>query len=110
MIALYIYAFMLVFYTLYIAAINIVEGWDGIPLWLKCLVWPIPLVMVGCFDIPFQIVPATILFWDLPQEWTLTTRLARYRSPATASGIRKDVANAVCTQALNPFDPTRKHC
>lgn len=108
--ALFIYLFLLVFYVLYIAAINIVEEWDSIAPWLKCMVWPVPLVMVGLFDIPFQIVGATVLFWDWPKEWTLTSRLARYRSPSTGPGIRKDVANTLCTQALNPFAPSKKHC
>jgi len=37
-----------------------------------------------------------------------TQRLERYRFEST--GWRKTVATVICTQALNPFDPTRHHC
>jgi len=105
-----IWAYMLSFYVLYIAAINLVEDWEFVTLWLKLLVWPIPLVMIGLFDIPFNLIAGTVLFLDLPQEWTLTSRLARYRSLGFAPGIRKRVATTICTEALNPFAPSKKHC
>ena len=110
MIVLYAYLFMLVFYTLYIAAINIFRDWDALPNWVKVLIWPIPLVMIGFFDIPFNLIAATVLFLDLPMEFTFTDRMIRYRSDKYPAGIRKTVATTICTQALNPFDPTKHHC
>lgn len=104
------WVYMLTFYTLYIAAINIYEDWASIAPWLKVLIWPIPAVMVGCFDIPFNLIAATVIFFDFPQELTLTSRLARYKSPATAPGLRKDIAQTICSDALNPFAPSKRHC
>jgi len=106
----YAWAYMLVFYTLYIAAINIYEDWSSIALWLKLLVWPIPAVMLGLFDIPFNLTFATVIFLDLPQEWTLTSRLTRYKSLSTGPGLRKDIAVTLCADALNPFAPSKRHC
>jgi len=110
MIILYAYAFLLVFYTLYIAAINLYRDWSYLPLWLKLLSWPIPVVMVIFFDIPVNLTIGSLFFLDMPEEFTLSDRLARYRTSGTAPGWRKTVATVICTQALNPFDPTKHHC
>jgi hypothetical protein len=108
MIFLYSYGFILLFWVFYVAAINIAECWSSIALWWKLVIWPIPLVMLGVFDIPFQIIGATVIFWDFPKEWTFTSRLARYKNGPP--GIRKWVATRICTDSLNFFAPSKKHC
>lgn len=105
-----VYLGLLVFYTLYIAAINIVRDWGELHTWVKLAAWPIPAVMLPV-DAFFQLTLFVLVFWDLPREWLVTHRLARYRDQSAYQGTwRGKIATAICTQALNPFDPTRHHC
>lgn len=104
--ALIVYASLLVFYVLYIAAINIYRDWDTLAPWVQAVAFA-PLVIMVMVDMVMQLTLATLVFLDWPREFMVTQRLARYR---TTTGWRKTVADAICTQALNPFDPTRKHC
>lgn len=103
----YTYTALLVFYTLYIAAINIYYDWDKLTGWVQVLAFS-PLVIMLMLDMVMNLTLFTFLFFDFPREGMVTQRLARYRDGA--DGWRKTVATAICTQALNPFDPTRKHC
>ena len=106
MIVLYIYLSIVVFYTLYIAAINLYYDWHDLPMWLKIAASPIMAVMVTV-DTIMNLSLFTIIFLDLPHELMVTQRLERYR---TQSGWRNHIATLICTEALNPFDPTRHHC
>ena len=104
-----VWACLIVFYTLYIAAINIYSDWKVLKLWVKLFSLPIVVVMV-LFDVIMQITLFSLLFFDRPRDFMVTQRLARYRSDEWPQGPRKAVATLICTQALNPFDPTQKHC
>lgn len=107
-IAICIYASLLVFYTMYIAAVNIYYDWGELKPWLRVVLSPFMAVFLA---LDFLInTGVSFLFLDPPLEFLLTQRLARYRSPGWPSGRRKQVATVICTEALNPFDPTRNHC
>jgi hypothetical protein len=108
-IALMGYASLLVFYVLYIAAVNIYRDWDTLAGWLQAVLF-FPMALFVIFDIVANLIAATVVFWDFPREAMVTQRLARYRGDAWPAGRRKTVATVLCTQALNPFDPTKKHC
>jgi len=95
------------FYYLYLGAINVWENRHDTS-W-KVLVVSAPLlVTMITTDVLMQMTLATLVFWDLPREWTVTSRLARYRD--TGTGWRQRWATLICTNALNPFDPTKHHC
>ena len=106
-----------VFYVLYIAAISVYRDWDELADWVRAnAAFPVSVMLI--YDFCQQMTLFTLAFWDLPQgtwrfwqwkEFTVTQRLARYRSEAWPPGWRKRVATAICTQALNPFDK-RGHC
>lgn len=98
---------LLVFYILYLAAINIYAHWNELTLNAKVITAPIVAVMlaVDCF---FQQTLFIAIFLDLSQEWLVTQRLQRYRN--MPSGWRLELATWICTNMLNPFDPSRKHC
>lgn len=108
-IPLAVYVALLVFYVLYIAAINIYRDWGTLSGWVQLFAFA-PVVIMVVLDMLMQFTLVTILFWDWPREGMVTQRLARYQSPATAPGWRKTIATAICTQALNPFDPQKHHC
>ena len=103
-----LHAFIAVFYTLYIAAINIYRDWDTLALWVKINSIEIVFTMM-VLDVLTQLTLATVLFFDWPQEGTVTQRLSRYKSDAWPAGRRKDIAITVCRDALNPFD-VKGHC
>jgi glucan phosphoethanolaminetransferase (alkaline phosphatase superfamily) len=106
-VALLVYASLLVFYVLYIAAINIYRDWDSLAGWVQIVSFA-PLVVMIIVDMLMNFTLFSILFFDPPDEATVTQRLARYR--AGPDSWRKKVAETICEQALNPFDPTRRHC
>lgn len=61
-------------------------------------------------DVLFQITVATVLFWELPKEWTLSMRLTRYlagRSPdKTANvdyGYRVKLAEWIARNLVEPW-------
>jgi len=68
----------------------------------------IPALVVGyAMDIVANITVASLLFKDIPREWLVTTRLKRYQE---GDGWRKDWADWICTNLLDPFDPNGDHC
>jgi len=102
------YVAVLVFYTLYIAAIQM---WDNRALIDKPVLYasaPMLLTMV-VVDFVMQVTLFTVLFLDLPQETMVTYRLERYKAQPVQDW-RSRVAVWICANALNPFDPTRHHC
>lgn len=105
---LLLHIFLAVFYTLYIAAINIYRDWDTLALWVKINSIEIVVTMM-VLDVIAQLTLATVLFLDFPREGTVTQRLSRYKSPTTPPGLRKDIATVICRDALNPFD-VKGHC
>lgn len=98
---------IIVFYTLYLAAINLLNNKDTSK-WILVGASPMILVMI-VVDIFMQMTLVTIFFLDFPKEFLVTTRLKRYRAQ-TEQDWRHKVAVTICTTALNPFDPTRNHC
>jgi uncharacterized protein with PQ loop repeat len=66
------------------------------------------VLLVGlAFDVLYNVIIGTIIFLDLPREATLTARLIRYKK---AGGWRGKVANYICANLLDPFDPSGCHC
>jgi len=66
-------------------------------------------------DFFYNVVLATLLFCELPQEWLFTGRLQRYlRDPNAGQAwwmySRKTVARWLCDNLLDPFDPSGNHC
>jgi hypothetical protein len=68
-----------------------------------------PAVLLGyAVDAFSNITLATLFFADLPRELLVTTRLKRYK--AIDDGWRKAAAEWICTNLLDPFDPSGDHC
>lgn len=67
-----------------------------------CVLWPGYLL-----DVAVNVTVCTVVFLELPREWTVSTRVSRLEE---GDGYRKAVAVWVCQNLLNPFDPSGKHC
>ena len=105
-----LWTILAVFYTLYIAAIQLYSDRNNLPKWIKIFALPILVVMLVC-DFLMQITLFTILFLDIPRDLLVTARLKRYRDNAAYNSTwRQHVATLICTEALNPFDPSKHHC
>ena len=67
-----------------------------------------PVLVIGLIlDALCNIVIMTILLLEFPQEWLVTKRLSRHiKKP----GWRCQVAYWICSNLLDTFDPSGKHC
>lgn len=76
----------------------------GAPLWLAS-----PVIVIGLLlDVLANIFLATLIFQELPGEWLVTSRLAKYLK--RNHGWHSKAAWWVCTHLLDPFDPHGTHC
>jgi hypothetical protein len=73
------------------------------------LVMSAPWIAVGVImDISANLFLAPLIFLDYPKEWLVTSRLQRYMK--TESGWRRTIAEYVCENLLDIFDPSGEHC
>lgn len=99
---------LIIFYTLYLAAVNLWVNKSQTNNWVFVLASPVLIVMI-LVDVLMQFTFFTLIFLDLPKEMMVTYRLQRYRDLALPTW-RSRWATWICTNALNPFDPTKHHC
>ena len=67
-----------------------------------------PIVIFGLALDVISNPAVSVLFFDLPREFLVTTRLKRYQSQQ--KGWRYRVAKYICDKVLDVFDPTGDHC
>lgn len=109
MIAAYAFLSIYALWIFYVAVMHLKRCRDNGTLSRPALYLGYPVLLVGyLLDVFVQIVPASILFLDLPREFTLTDRLRRYI--AGPEGWRETVAVWMCAHLLNTFDPDGRHC
>lgn len=81
------------------------ESWNKLTWFVKLTSAPFYLLGV-LIDVFFQIVPATIIFFDTPRELLFTQRLERYKKD---NNWRTKVAVFICKNFLDPFQ-AGGHC
>jgi hypothetical protein len=102
---LYLYSFWIV----YIGVMGIYRAYldnrlSKVVLYLLC-----PFILIGIImDVFANLFVAPIIFMDMPKELLVTTRLTRYKRDD--KGWRYNLANVICINLLDVFDPTGKHC
>lgn len=106
--ALSIWAVLLIFYLWYIASIQLYKNWSSLATWVKVCT-ALSVICFVIFDWLMQHSLVALIFFDWPRDTLVTQRLERYRD-GDADSWRGRVATLICTQALNPFDPTKNHC
>lgn len=65
-------------------------------------------VVIGIvMDVAANLLIASIVFWERPHEWLVTTRLIRLKK---SNEWRGKLARWVCANLLDVFDPVGTHC
>jgi hypothetical protein len=100
--ALYIYAF----YLLFVVTMAAKAAWPTLTILPRILLAPVAIVAV-LLDVVFNVVVATFIFMDLPQEYMFTQRLNRYKYGE--SDWRMSVAVWICKNLLDVFQ-SGGHC
>lgn len=88
------------FYLLFVVTMAAKAAWPTLTTVPRVLLAP-PAVLALLMDIIFNLIPATVIFVDLPHELLFTYRLDRYE--AQGKGWRYTVALWICRNLLNPF-------
>lgn len=61
-------------------------------------------------DVLFNLVPATIIFLELPTTWTLTQRMVKAIKEKPSGDYRRVFSMWICKNLLDPLDPSGIHC
>lgn len=91
----------------YIAAMWIIPGLreKRLARWVRPFAWA-AAVMAIALDVVANLIFSVILL-DFPQDFLLTRKLQRLK---LGGGWRAAVAQRICTDCLDAFDPSGKHC
>ncbi|ASJ79182.1 hypothetical protein P26059A_0030 [Curvibacter phage P26059A] len=103
--------YLVIFFYLYVLVMGIyrVHLQDRLKGFLFVLC--VPAVVVGLlFDVFANLFIATFVFWQLPREWLVTTRLTKIKSNPLEHWKRRYIAQYVCEHILDVFDPNGDHC
>jgi hypothetical protein len=99
-------------YTLwifYLAAMNLFRAQQLGTLNKIAMMFGWPIIGIGVLlDFLVNIIVLTVLFFELPQEYLVTKRLARHAQGP--DGYRKKTALFICSTFLDTFDPSGDHC
>ncbi len=98
-------------WVFYLAVMHLKRARDNGTLSRPALYLGYPVLLVGyALDVFVQIVVASVLFMDIPREWTLTGRLKRYLYLEPPGTWREAAAAWMCAHLLDQFDPDGRHC
>lgn len=97
--------YIYVFWLLFIVTMAGKAAWPKLAPAARVLIAPAALLALF-LDVFFNIFIATVLFLDLPREWTFTQRLDRYKPD---HGWRGRLARWICANLLDPFQ-VGGHC
>lgn len=98
---LYAYALWLLF--LAVMALN--WRWHALPKAVRAIALPAVLVSV-LLDVLFNLTLGTLLFLDLPRQWTFSQRVGSYKR---RFDWRAPLAAWICDNLLDPFE-AGGHC
>jgi hypothetical protein len=106
---LYPALFLWGFWALYVLVMGLYRAQLAGRLSLPTKIMGAPFLVMGLLvDVLANIAVASIAFAEMPRELLVTSRLRRYI--AGPDGWRKARALVICTQLLDPFDPSNNHC
>lgn len=99
---LYIYLLWLLF----LAVMALKWKWSSLPKAVRAIAAPAVIVAVF-LDVLFNITIGTILFLDLPHQWTFSQRIGSYKA---RFDWRSPLAAWICANLLDPFEVDGAHC
>lgn len=104
--------FMLPLYVLwffYLGVMNLKRAYDAKTLTSTAYALGLPALGFGYFyDALMNITVMTVLFLELPREWTVTARVSRHQR--AGNGYRYRISHWMCKHLLDPFDSSGCHC
>lgn len=95
-------------WLLFILAMSFKRVWPNLGAVAKALAAPV--IIIGFMVDVLVNVASSVVFLDLPRELTLSRRLKRYHYNADHPWWRRRIADFVCQQMLDKFDPDGDHC
>lgn len=110
MIAAYALLALYALWLFFLAVMSLLSAKQRGTLSTPALVLGYPILIIGALlDFAVNLIVVSILLLELPHEWLVTKRLARHIKHG--EGWRKHVAQWVCRNLLDTFDPDhRGHC
>ena len=98
-----------VLWIFYLAVMNLKRARDAGSITKTALYFGYPVLAVGyALDVLVNLTLMSIMFFELPHETTMTSRVKRHLYHST--GWRETLAAWFCFNLLNAFDPSGKHC
>ena len=98
-----------IFWAFYVLVMGIYRAYLTKRLGTVNLILSIPFVIVGgLIDVFVNLFVAPVIFLDPPRELLVTSRLTKYRTGN--SHWRRVIAEYVCDNLLDIFDPNGNHC
>lgn len=98
---------LFVFFVLYVACMNVLRvHHEGRLNWITWILGGLTVLIGLIVDVIHNLTVFTVLFFELPKEWTVTDRLKRHVKEKT---FRGKLANWIANILLNPFDHTGNH-
>lgn len=95
-------------WILYLAVMNLQRARDSGAITRAAYRLGLPLLYVGLLvDCLVNVVPVSVLFFELPREFLVTQRLTRHAN--ARSGWRKRLAIWFAKNLLDTFDPSGQH-
>jgi hypothetical protein len=102
--------YLWLFWGMYVLVIGAYRAYLDKRLTKISLILSLPFIAIGLFmDVFCNIFLATVLFLELPQELLVTDRLIKYNLYYTFSW-RGKIADWICSNLLDMFDPSGNHC
>ena len=97
-----------ILWVFYLALTNLMRAKEAGKLTKPAYALGIPLLVVGyALDVLCNIIIMTIVFVEIPKEWTVTARLTRH---SKGSDWRAKASGFICSNFLDVFDPSGCHC
>lgn len=99
-----------VLWLFYLAVMALYSAKEKGALTKPALVLGYPILIIGALlDVAVNVTVLSVLMLEAPREWLVTKRLARHIKQG--QGWRKSIAQWVCQNLLDTFDPDhRGHC
>lgn len=98
-----LYAYLL--WVLFLAVMALQNKWHDLPKTVKVLAIPAVLAAVT-LDVLFNLTIGTVLFLDIPRQYTLSQRVGGYKQN---NDWRRPIAVWICSNMLDPFQ-AGGHC
>lgn len=106
MIIVYAIAYAYVLWLLFLAVMALRWKWHALSLQVRIIAAPSVLVAL-LLDVLFNLTIGTVLFLDLPRQWTFSQRIGSYKQRID---WRAPLAHWICANLLDPFEADGAHC